>query len=64
MLDAGEPVQVVDARPRACVSWTQEVMQGATWRDPERVPEWVGELSKFSQPGGAPLYGTNGSAVP
>ena len=46
MLDRGEPVQVVDARPRACVSWTQEVMQGATWRDPERVPEWVGELSK------------------
>jgi len=46
MLDSSEPVQVVDARPRACVSWTQEVMQGATWRDPERVPEWVGELSK------------------
>jgi len=46
MLDAGERVQVVDARPRACVSWTQEVMQGATWRDPERVQEWVGELSK------------------
>jgi Fe-Mn family superoxide dismutase len=46
MLDNSEPVQVVDARPRACVSWTQEVMQGATWRDPERVPEWVGELSK------------------
>jgi Fe-Mn family superoxide dismutase len=21
-------------------------MQGATWRDPERLPEWVGELSK------------------
>jgi Fe-Mn family superoxide dismutase len=46
MLDSSEPVQVVDARPRACVSWTQEVMQGATWRDPERVQEWVGELSK------------------
>jgi Fe-Mn family superoxide dismutase len=46
MLDSSEPVQFVDARPRACVSWTQEVMQGATWRDPERLPEWVGELSK------------------
>jgi Fe-Mn family superoxide dismutase len=46
LLDAGKPVQVVDARPRASVSWTQEVMQGATWRDPERVQEWVGELSK------------------
>lgn len=21
-------------------------MQGATWRDPERMQEWVGELSK------------------
>ena len=46
MLDTGERVQVVDARPRASVSWTQEVMQGATWRDPERVPERAGELSK------------------
>ena len=46
MLDTGKPVQVVDARPRASVSWTHEVMQGATWRDPERVQEWVGELSK------------------
>ena len=46
MLESSEPVQVVDARPRACVSWTHEVMQGATWRDPERVPEWAGELSK------------------
>jgi Fe-Mn family superoxide dismutase len=46
MLDSSQAVQVVDARPRASVSWTQEVIQGATWRDPERVPEWVGELSK------------------
>ena len=46
MLDTGKPVQVVDARPRASVSWTHEVAQGATWRDPERVQEWVGELSK------------------
>src|SRR5947209_5783782 len=46
MLDSGQAVQVVDARPRASLSWTQEVMQGATWRDPERVPEWAIELSK------------------
>ena len=46
MLDSGEAVQIVDARPRASLSWTQEVMQGATWRDPERVHEWSGELSK------------------
>jgi len=46
MLDTGKPVQVVDARPRASVYRTPEIMQGATWRDPERVQEWVGELSK------------------
>ena len=46
MLDTGKPVQVVDARPRASVYRTPEIMQGATWRDPERVQEWAGELSK------------------
>src|SRR5258706_7977173 len=46
MLDTGKTVQGVESRPRASVSRTPEVMQGATWRDPERVQEWVGELSK------------------
>jgi Fe-Mn family superoxide dismutase len=49
MLARGEPVQIVDARPRHYVSRTQDIMAGATWRDPERVHEWAGELSK-SQP--------------
>jgi Fe-Mn family superoxide dismutase len=46
MIDAGKPVQVIDARPRHFVSRQQDIMQDATWRDPERVQEWVGELSK------------------
>jgi superoxide dismutase, Fe-Mn family len=46
MIDAGRPVQVIDARPRHFVSRQQDIMQGATWRDPDRVQEWVGELSK------------------
>jgi Fe-Mn family superoxide dismutase len=46
ILDTGKPVQVVDARPRASVFRTPEVAQGATWRDPERVQEWAGQLSK------------------
>ena len=46
MLDAGKPVQFIDARPRHYVSRTQDIIDGATWRDPERVQEWVGELSK------------------
>lgn len=46
MLDAGKAVQFVDARPRHYVSRTQDIIEGATWRDPERVQEWMNELSK------------------
>ena len=46
MLDAGKPLQLIDARPRHSVSRVQEIAVGATWRDPERVQEWMGELSK------------------
>ena len=46
MLDAGQKVQIVDARPSFYVSRTQDIMEGATWRDPERVQDWIGELSK------------------
>jgi Fe-Mn family superoxide dismutase len=46
MLDSGEPVQVIDARPRAYVSRQQDIMDGAVWRDPERIQDWIGELSK------------------
>ncbi len=46
MVDAGQAVQVVDTRPRHFVSRTHEIAEGATWRDPERVQEWIGELSK------------------
>ena len=46
MLDAGKPVQIIDARPRSYISRQQDIMDGAVWRDPEHVQEWVGELSK------------------
>jgi Fe-Mn family superoxide dismutase len=46
MLDAGTPVQIIDARPQHYVSRTQNIVEGAVWRDPERVREWAGELSK------------------
>jgi superoxide dismutase, Fe-Mn family len=46
MLDSGKLVQFIDARPRHYVSRTQDIIEGATWRDPERVHEWMGELSK------------------
>ena len=44
-LAKGERVQVVDARPRHHISRTVDLMEGATWRDPDRVEEWIGELS-------------------
>jgi Fe-Mn family superoxide dismutase len=46
MLEAGEPVQVIDTRPRHYSSRAQDMMEGAVWRDPERVDQWIGELSK------------------
>jgi Fe-Mn family superoxide dismutase len=46
MLDSGERVQFIDARPMHSVARTQDIIDGAVWRDPERVQEWAGELSK------------------
>ena len=46
MLDSGKPVQLIDARPKHYVSRAQDIIEGAAWRDPERVQEWMGELSK------------------
>ena len=46
MLEAGKPVQIIDARPRHSAFRTAEIMEGAVWRDPDRVQEWAGELSK------------------
>ena len=46
MLASGTPVQIIDTRPRHYSSRTQEIMEGAVWRDPERLDEWIGELSK------------------
>ena len=46
MLEAGKPVQIVDARPRHSMSRQPDIMDGAIWRDPDRVEDWSGELSK------------------
>ena len=46
MLDAGQSVQIIDTRPRHYSTRAQDIMAGATWRDPERVDEWIGQLSK------------------
>ncbi len=48
ILDSGKPLQLIDVRPQHYVSRTKEIIDGAIWRDPERVHEWAGELSKSS----------------
>jgi superoxide dismutase, Fe-Mn family len=46
MLDAGARVHVIDVRPRHYTTRSHEIVDGAVWRDPERVQEWIGELPK------------------
>jgi len=46
MIDGGGNVQIIDARPASYAYRTQEIVEGATWRDPEKLQEWVKELSK------------------
>ena len=43
-LAKGEPVQVLDARPRHHMSRNVDLMQGAVWRDPDRLEDWVTDL--------------------
>jgi Fe-Mn family superoxide dismutase len=40
----GSGVQIVDARAREHMSLNIDLMAGATWRDPDRVAEWIAEL--------------------
>jgi superoxide dismutase, Fe-Mn family len=40
----GSAVQIVDARQRDHMSRHVDLMAGATWRDPDRVVEWLAEL--------------------
>ena len=46
MLAEGKPLQLIDTRPKHFVSRQQDIADGVTWRDPERVSEWMAELSK------------------
>src|SRR5215217_7143116 len=46
MLNSGEKVQIIDTRPRHYSTRSDEIVEGAVWRDPERIEEWMGTLSK------------------
>jgi superoxide dismutase, Fe-Mn family len=44
MLSSGQPVQIIDARPRSYISRQQDIMDGAVWRDPERIDDYRGPV--------------------
>ena len=44
----GNGVQIVDARQRDHMARYVDLMAGATWRDPDRVEEWLAELQPES----------------
>jgi len=46
MLSSGKPVQIIDTRPRHYSTRAQDMVEGAVWRDPERLEEWMASLSK------------------
>jgi Fe-Mn family superoxide dismutase len=46
MLEGGSPVQIIDTRPRHYITKSHDILAGAVWRDPERLDDWIGELSK------------------
>ena len=46
MIDSRKPVQIIDARPRHYTTRAHEIMDGAVWRDPERIDDWIGEIAK------------------
>ena len=46
MMNSGTPVQIIDTRPKHYTTKAQDIMEGAVWRDPERLDEWIGTLSK------------------
>ena len=46
MLESGQKVQLIDTRPRHHMTRAQEIAEGALRRDPERIADWVGTLSK------------------
>jgi Fe-Mn family superoxide dismutase len=46
MMKSGTPVQIIDTRPKHYTTKAQDIMVGAVWRDPERLDDWIGTLSK------------------
>ena len=45
----GQPPLIIDVRRRQAFRAASEMIEGALWRDPERVAEWAGELPRASR---------------
>jgi Fe-Mn family superoxide dismutase len=46
LLQSKAPLQVIDVRPRHSLSRQQDIADGVQWRDPDRLQDWMGDLSK------------------
>ncbi len=38
-------MHIIDTRPRHYSTRAQDIMEDAVWRDPERLDDWIGNLS-------------------
>jgi len=45
----GQPPLIIDVRRQQAFRAASEMIEGALWRDPERVAEWAGELPRASR---------------
>ena len=45
----GQPPLIIDVRRQPAFRAASEMIEGALWRDPERVAEWAGELPRASR---------------
>ncbi|HZF20287.1 MAG TPA: chromate resistance protein ChrB domain-containing protein, partial [Burkholderiales bacterium] len=48
-LRGGRPPLLIDVRRHETFQGATDMIEGALWRDPERVVEWAGELPRASQ---------------
>jgi len=62
MLESGTQVQLIDTRPRHYTAKAQDMIAGAVWRDPERVDEWIGALSKAERSSPSASMGSTSAA--
>jgi hypothetical protein len=64
MLKPGARVQLIDARPRHYITRASEIVEGAVWRDPERVEDWIGDLNPTTRSSTSASTGFTSAARP